>query len=440
MSNFKILRVCAGDTNLASDFYHKEHLSDLHYEAQLRKFQSENFTVPGSWSDCMCELGNQATDVLINCDLIQRRWCEENGVRVDFKHRDWMVQVLRAQIQFFMPDVLFFYGGGFSMVRRSIREDLRQEFPFLKIISGLWGDELWENQYKRKFGDLDVVFTSTMAYKKFFDLADIPAHAVGSCFDHRLGERVMQQPVSDPLYDFVFTGSTGYGCPDHIQRYLDMIEMMRRTNLHIWYREPDIIKPTPTQRLKSYIKQPIKQVAMGMFTLLTIRQLTYLLEHTFGEGRIAYVIYSARSRKSGIPRREDFFSQRPKISDLFPDRSHPLLLTGSEYYDHMRRSKLVFNRHRDEVADYGNIRVFEATGLGACLITDRGSALREFFLPDEEIVTYVTIDECVEKVKYLLDHDSERREIAAKGQRRTLSEHTVMHQCIKINDILGKTL
>lgn len=435
MSNFGILRVCTWDPNLAREFHQKRRLVDLPYDAQLRAFQSENLTLPGSWSECLTELGNRATDVLFNVDLIQRRWCEENGVKVDFERDDWMFQVLRAQVKSFRPDVLFFYAGAFFEVRKPIRQALRQEFPFLKVVTGMWGDELWGNQYKSEFGDLDVVFTSTTAYQKFFDLAGIPAYALGSCYEHRLGQRVAQQPVAGPLYDFVFAGTTGYQKNDHRQRYLDLIEIMQKTNLHIWCREPDSRLP-----LRSYIKRPVKQVAMGIFTVLTPRQLEYLRERVFRKGPLANVIDSVSARKSGIAPRDDFFRNRRTVSELFPDRSHPLLLTGSDYYDLIRRSKLVFNRHRDEVADYGNVRVFEVTGLGSCLITDRGRELREFFVPDEEIVTYDTIDECVEKVIYLLDHEAQRREIAAKGQRRTLSEHTVMHRCIKMNDILQQML
>ena len=49
------------------------------------------------------------------------------------------------------------------------------------------------------------------------------------------------------------------------------------------------------------------------------------------------------------------------------------------------------------------MRLFEATGAGACLITDRKVNLPAMFEPDVEVVTYSSVEECSEKVRYLLE-------------------------------------
>jgi spore maturation protein CgeB len=69
-------------------------------------------------------------------------------------------------------------------------------------------------------------------------------------------------------------------------------------------------------------------------------------------------------------------------------------------------------------------RIFEATGMGACVVTETTDDDRELFKPDEEIVTFSTVDECVEKVKYLLDNPQKAIEIGQRAQYRTLTEHT----------------
>jgi len=68
-------------------------------------------------------------------------------------------------------------------------------------------------------------------------------------------------------------------------------------------------------------------------------------------------------------------------------------------------------------------RLFEATGMGACLLTDSTGYLEEFFEPDKEVVTFSTVEECVDKVKYLLNHPMEAAEIGKRGQERTLKDH-----------------
>src|SRR3989338_4809198 len=88
----------------------------------------------------------------------------------------------------------------------------------------------------------------------------------------------------------------------------------------------------------------------------------------------------------------------------------------------------------------GNMRMFEATGVGCCLLTDTGKNLTNLFEKDREVVTYTSIEECIEKVCFLIEHDIVRREIAIAGQKRTLRDHTVMNRAIQINEILQKRL
>ncbi|MBK6523458.1 MAG: glycosyltransferase family 1 protein [Sphingobacteriaceae bacterium] len=48
----------------------------------------------------------------------------------------------------------------------------------------------------------------------------------------------------------------------------------------------------------------------------------------------------------------------------------------------------------------------------------------EFFKPDEEIVTYKTAAEAIDKIKMLLKNDNLRKTIASHGQKRTLTEYS----------------
>ncbi|MCP4040227.1 MAG: glycosyltransferase family 1 protein, partial [bacterium] len=57
-----------------------------------------------------------------------------------------------------------------------------------------------------------------------------------------------------------------------------------------------------------------------------------------------------------------------------------------------------------------------------------------------EIVTYTGIDDCLEKVEYLLEHDAERGAIANAGRTRTLSQHTVRNRAKVINEVIQEAL
>ena len=71
------------------------------------------------------------------------------------------------------------------------------------------------------------------------------------------------------------------------------------------------------------------------------------------------------------------------------------------------------------------MRLFEATGVGALLLTEAGPNLAELFAPGREVVAYDGTDDLVEKVDAL---PRRRRATASRsrraGQARTLAEHT----------------
>ncbi|MDX1915693.1 MAG: glycosyltransferase [Methylophilus sp.] len=70
------------------------------------------------------------------------------------------------------------------------------------------------------------------------------------------------------------------------------------------------------------------------------------------------------------------------------------------------------------------LRDFDAPMSGSFYLTHNNSDLYQLFDVGKEIVTYESIDECVKLVKYYLDHEEEREEIAQAGRKRALNEHT----------------
>ena len=114
---------------------------------------------------------------------------------------------------------------------------------------------------------------------------------------------------------------------------------------------------------------------------------------------------------------------------------------GLEMFQKLRDSRVVFNQHIDiSPVSASNMRLFETTGVGACLLTDWKKNLSELFVPDEEVLTYDSAEECAEKVRYILERESLRRQIAEAGQRRTLREHTFVNRAARIDEIIRKVL
>lgn len=83
------------------------------------------------------------------------------------------------------------------------------------------------------------------------------------------------------------------------------------------------------------------------------------------------------------------------------------------------QSKIVFNV---SYSSHGNLAVnardFEAPACGSLLFTHDIPDIYNYFIPGKEIVTYRNFDDAIEKIKYYLNHDRERKIIAKAGYER----------------------
>ena len=114
---------------------------------------------------------------------------------------------------------------------------------------------------------------------------------------------------------------------------------------------------------------------------------------------------------------------------------------GSGMYRVLGRSKIALNHHIAIAGPYANnMRLYEATGMGALLLTDWKENLHEIFEPGREVAAYRSHDECLEMIRYYLEHEDERAAIAAAGQKRTLRDHTYGRRMEELAAIIERYL
>lgn len=114
---------------------------------------------------------------------------------------------------------------------------------------------------------------------------------------------------------------------------------------------------------------------------------------------------------------------------------------GLSMYRALARSGVTVNRHIDVAENNANnMRLYEATGIGAMLITDRKDNLGELFEIGKEVVAYSSMEEAAELINHYIAHPAEAAAIARAGQRRTLSEHTYAHRMTELVPILKRYL
>ncbi|MFD0673397.1 glycosyltransferase [Cohnella sp. GCM10027633] len=112
-------------------------------------------------------------------------------------------------------------------------------------------------------------------------------------------------------------------------------------------------------------------------------------------------------------------------------------------------AKIVINLHRmpglspenrnalDWPAESINPRTFDMSACGTLQLTDERSELREMYAVGSELGVYRDANDLIEQIDYYLTHEAERLIVAAKGYRRTRTQHTFDDRITKMLDIVG---
>jgi len=99
-----------------------------------------------------------------------------------------------------------------------------------------------------------------------------------------------------------------------------------------------------------------------------------------------------------------------------------------EYIPLYQRTKIGINVHNRGDYTVGSYRLFDLPGNGVMQISDGGDHLESFFRVGEEIIAYRDADDLIDKVRYYLERDEERKRIAMNGYRRVMRDHRIRHR------------
>lgn len=86
---------------------------------------------------------------------------------------------------------------------------------------------------------------------------------------------------------------------------------------------------------------------------------------------------------------------------------------------------------------YSRMRDIEAPMMGACYLTEWTEGIDHLYELGQEIETYRTAEEMVEKISQLKAEPEKRKKLRYFGQRRSLAEHTISKSLAKIHHTLG---
>ena len=110
-----------------------------------------------------------------------------------------------------------------------------------------------------------------------------------------------------------------------------------------------------------------------------------------------------------------------RLSKAVASRAQPPVF-GRDLYSAFGNSKIVINGAIDMAgSDRGNMRCWEALGCGALMLADVGN-YPAYMEDGKNMITYSNVDDMVNKIDWFLDNETERAEIAQRGNTM-LAQH-----------------
>ncbi|MEW6264277.1 MAG: glycosyltransferase [Thermodesulfobacteriota bacterium] len=420
----------------------------LSYREIQEKLFSLSLVYSNSFSRAMIDLGNEAHEVVYDLEPMQKAWGREIGVK--YEGNDWAIPIALRQIATLKPDVIFFQD---MTLPYTFRQYVKDMFPFVRLTLGM-------RSFPSLFDELrgfDVFFTGAPLLVEIFKWHGLEARLLYHSFDDHVLSKLERDfgPTVDPDINFSFVGSSG--CNRGLaqsDRYWALHELVKETDIKLWLDEkieepekeeipqPDAGLEVPTVEIEPQAVQT-SAAAAEIESLSLWARMKRLIRPYNNEPEAAEEVRADQpAPEMAVPEEPENKRDDPTIPlrKLFPDRYQGTVF-GLDMYRILRRSKVTFNRHVNlDRPEVGNMRMFEATGVGACLLTDTGGNIRDLFEPDQEVLTYESVEECLEKYRYLMEHENIRRSIAAAGQRRTLTVHTMRRRCEVIDEIIRRKL
>ncbi len=408
----RLIRICTNYPAYLDAFYGaRPGLRDAPHADQAAELAADCFGWADYWTNALSPLGYEVWEPVGNAEPAQKAWARENGV--PFGERTWLTDIVAAQVKRFRPDVLF--ANDFRTYGRQFVARLREECPSIRLVIGWCASP---HDGCDTFAAYDVVLSSIPAYVDGFRRAGHRAEFFRHAFEPRVLERI--GPASGDPVPFSFIGSVVKGPGFHSGRERLLLTLLRETELAAWLE---------FQRASDADRRGAR-LGAAIWPLIDV-------------GRR---IPGGPALLSRLPVVRDYagLAAPPDPSRFIApelQRAAKPALFGRDMFRRLRDSRVTLNVHGDNSAERAtNMKLYEATGVGTCLLTERQPGLAEAFVPDAEVATYGSPGEAVEKARYLLAHEDARRAVAQAGQRRTLRDHTFGVRARRLDEIVRETV
>ncbi|MBJ6724076.1 CgeB family protein [Geomesophilobacter sediminis] len=402
----KLLKITSFYPSYLSEFYaQRPGLAEKSFVEQKEALDFDAFGWSDYWSNALEPLGYQVMEVTINAAPLQRAWGRENGGpaggRMDLK------QIAVAQAKDFQPDILWFDDPDVDLLLR-----IREECPSIRLVLGWSGSPIAHTDVWRR---THLILSCAPEAVNYFRGLGLNAAHLDHGFDPRINSRLAGRTKR---FDFSFIGQLVRSSTFHLHRDRMLEDLAHTVPISIF-------SPSASLGLLDDVKALLMA---GVYDVVRLLQRSGIPEAAL-----------MRVPLAGRVARWPYRPARPVNRALKPFLRPAVF--GLSMFQVIRDSRMVLNIHADSSPLFAsNMRLFETTGTGSCLVTDWKPNLPELFEPDREVVVYKSTEECREKVTWLLEHPAEMESIAKAGQKRTLENHGFSHRAPLLDNIIKGAL
>ena len=382
------MRLVRLTTNYPSylDGFYREHplLSSESYAVQHRELMSDLFGWADFWGRALAPHGFHCREIVANAEPLQRAWASEHGVSVGTSAP---LDIVSEQLREFQPDVLFV--DDYVTFTAQYITHVRSLCPGLRFVLGWVGAPCADTSPLRAY---DLVLSNIPELAEILRSDGFPVRHMDHAFDPVVLTRL--RPAAAPRYSIVFAGSLIQGNAFHGARTDLLSRVAERTDIRVF---ADIAQPSLRSRAVRSVRSVLHAAGLGA------------------------------APEAGYP------------PSLLRAAEPPVF--GRAMYQTLADSSVSLNTHIGaSPRSASNMRLFESTGVATCLLTERRDNLKLLFEPEKECVTYSSVEECIERAEWLVQHPAECESIARAGQARTLRDHTFANRAALLHEIIQEGL
>jgi spore maturation protein CgeB len=377
-------------------------LASTPYDEQKKILERSISLWTDGWFDALSEKGYEVFTVQVNAVTLQKKWAEENGVCADDARK-----IAIEQIKKFQPDVLWYDHYDIELLR-----EIKSSISSIKLVLGWSGSAIIDYNI---FKEANAVLSCAPEVVDLLNRNGIKSYHL----DHAFNPRILNllRP-SEKQYNFTFIGQVIRGASFHKRREEYLVKLVKNTDLNIFSSASRYGAGTI---LFSLAKKA------GYFVILPFSSVPSM-KRKFEIN--PYTKELLRYKEMSV-----FPYNRSLKGNLKPE------VYGVDMLQTLQESRVVLNIHADSSSRYAsNMRLFETTGIGSCLLSDWKENISSFFKEGSEIVTYKNIDECIEKAKWLIANPSDAERIGLEGKKRTMLDHTFTVRVSRLEEIINKEL